>query len=186
MIEMKKVLEGNPVIAAVKDMKSLEEAIETDIDIIFVLFGDIISIKELSEKIKGKDKIGIIHIDLVEGLSNKEISIKFIKNETSFDGIISTKGNLIKQAKNYGLVAIQRFFVFDTISLNNSKNHVISECDAIEILPGVIPKVVKDISTFTRKPVVSGGLIDTKEYVILALNSGATCVSTSKTEIWGM
>ena len=75
MIEMKKVLEGNPVIAAVKDMKSLEEAIETDIDIIFVLFGDIISIKELSEKIKGKDKIGIIHIDLVEGLSNKEISI---------------------------------------------------------------------------------------------------------------
>ena len=40
MIEMKKVLEGNPVIAAVKDMKSLEEAIETDIDIIFVLFGD--------------------------------------------------------------------------------------------------------------------------------------------------
>ena len=67
MIEMKKILEGNPVIAAVKDMKSLEEAIETDIDIIFVLFGDIISIKELSEKIKGKDKIGIIHIDLVEG-----------------------------------------------------------------------------------------------------------------------
>ena len=111
---------------------------------------------------------------------------KFIKNETSFDGIISTKGNLIKQAKNYGLVAIQRFFVFDTISLNNSKNHVISECDAIEILPGVIPKVIKDISTFTKKPIVAGGLIDSKEDVILALNSGATCVSTSKTEIWGM
>lgn len=186
MIEIRKVLEGNPVIAAVKDMKSLEEALETEIDIIFVLFGDIISIKEISEKVNSKGKIGIIHVDLVEGLSNKEVAIKFIKNETSFDGIISTKANLIKQAKNYNLVAIQRFFIFDTISLNNSKNHVISECDAIEILPGVIPKVIKDISTFTKKPIVAGGLIDSKEDVILALNSGATCVSTSKTEIWEM
>ena len=46
MIEMKKVLEGNPVIAAVKDMKSLEEAIETDIDIIADAINEIKNIEE--------------------------------------------------------------------------------------------------------------------------------------------
>jgi predicted Fe-Mo cluster-binding NifX family protein len=56
----------------------------------------------------------------------------------------------------------------------------------IEILPGVIPKVIKNISASTRKPVVAGGLIDSKDDVIMALNAGATCVSTSKMEIWQM
>lgn len=186
MTDIKRILEENPVIAAVKDMKGLEEALETDVEIIFILFGDIMSVKDISRKVSDKDKIGIIHIDLVEGLSNKEVVIKFIKEETSFNGIISTKSNLIKLAKYYGLVAIQRFFVFDTLSLNNSKNHAISDCDAIEILPGVIPKVIKNISASTRKPVVSGGLIDSKDDVIMALNAGATCVSTSKAEIWQM
>lgn len=186
MINIKRIMEHNPVIAAVKDMKELEEALEAEIDIIFVLFGDIISIKDISEKIESRDKIGIIHIDLVEGLSNKEVVIKFIKEQTRFKGIISTKSNLIKIAKSYELVTIQRFFVFDTLSLNNSRNHIISECDAIEILPGVIPKVIKNISENTRKPIVAGGLIDSKEDVIIALNTGATCVSTSRNEIWKM
>lgn len=186
MIEIRKILEGNPIIAAVKDRVDLDKALETDIDIIFVLFGDIISVKDISEKISSKGKVGIIHIDLVEGLNNKEVAIKFIKKETTFDGIISTKSNLIKLAKNYDLIAIQRFFIFDTISLNNSKNHVILDCDAIEVLPGVIPNVIKNISSNTKKPVVAGGLIESKDDVIMALNAGASCVSTSKTEIWQM
>ena len=186
MIDIKEIFEENPVIAAVKDMSGLNEALNSDVDIIFVLFGDIMSVKDISNKISSKDKLGIIHIDLVEGLSNKEVAIKFVKETTSFSGIITTKSNLIKLAKSYGLFAIQRFFVFDTISLNNSKNHAISDCDAIEILPGVIPKVIKNIAANTKRPVVAGGLIDSKEDVIMALNAGATCVSTSKAEIWEM
>ena len=186
MIGLKAILENNPVIAAVKDMKSLEDSLETDIEIVFVLFGDIISVKEISNKISERGKIGIIHVDFVEGLSNRDVAIRFIKEETSFSGIISTKASLIKMAKSYDLYAIQRIFVFDTISLNNGKNQSISNCDAIEILPGVIPKVIKDIASSVKKPVVAGGLIDSKEDVILALNSGAACVSTSKEEIWNM
>lgn len=186
MIYIKELLEDNPIIAAVKDFKQLDQALESEINVIFVLFGDIINIKEISKKIKNKNKIGIVHLDLVEGLINKEVAVRYIKDETSFHGIISTKSSLIKISKNYNLIAIQRVFVFDTISLNNSKNHLVAECDAIEVLPGVIPKVIKEISEFSHKPVVAGGLIDSKDDVILALNAGATCVSTSRKEIWEM
>ena len=144
------------------------------------------NIKKISEIIASKNKIGIIHIDLVEGFTNKEVVIRYIKEETKFEGIISTKPQVVKLAKKYDLVAVQRVFIFDTLSLNTVKNHMISECDAIEVLPGIIPKVLGIISNYSNKPVVAGGLIETKEEVMQALSSGATCISTTKKEIWDM
>lgn len=185
-MNIKELLEENPVIAAVKNEEQLELAVNSPAEIIFVLFGDLMSIRKISEVINSKGKIGIIHIDLVEGLANKEIVIKYLKEETKFNGIISTKPQMIKIAKAYGLIGIQRFFIFDTLSLNNVKKHVGSECDAIEILPGIMPKVIKMLSDYTNKPVVAGGLIDSKEDVMQALNSGAACVSTTKKDIWYM
>lgn len=185
-MNIKELLEENPVIAAVKNNEQLEKALESSAQIIFVLFGDILSIKKISETIESNNKIGIIHIDLVEGFTNKEIVVKYLKEETKFNGIISTKPQIVKTAKKYNLIAIQRVFIFDTLSLNNVKNHMLCECDALEILPGIIPKVLGIISKESNKPLVSGGLIETKEEVMQALACGATCVSTTKQEIWEM
>ncbi|WP_271811169.1 glycerol-3-phosphate responsive antiterminator [Clostridium beijerinckii] len=185
-MNIKELLEENPIIAAVKNQEQLDQALNSEAQIIFVLFGDVMSIKRISELITSKNKIGIIHIDLVEGFTNKEIVVKYIKEETKFSGIISTKPQVVKLAKKYNLLGVQRVFIFDTLSLNNVKSHMISECDAIEVLPGIIPKVIEIISKYSSKPVVAGGLIETKEEVMQALNSGATCVSTTKKEIWNM
>jgi len=185
-MNIKDLLEENPVIAAVKNDEQLDLAVNSSAQIIFVLFGDVMNIKKISEIIASKNKMGIIHIDLVEGFTNKEVVIRYVKEETRFDGIISTKPQVIKLAKKYDLVGVQRVFIFDTISLNTVKNHMISECDAIEVLPGIIPKVLGIISKYSNKPVVAGGLIETKEEVMQALSSGATCISTTKKEIWDM
>jgi len=185
-MNIKELLEQNPIIAAIKNEEQLELAVNSSAQIIFVLFGDVMSIKKISEIIKSKNKIGIIHIDLVEGFTNKEVVIRYIKEKTRFDGIISTKPQVVKLAKKYDLVGVQRVFIFDTLSLNTVKNHMISECDAVEVLPGIIPKVLGIISEYCNKPVVAGGLIETKEEVMQALSSGATCISTTKKEIWDM
>lgn len=186
MSRFEKNLEENPVVAAVKDYKQLEKALKSEINVIFVLFGDILSVVDIGEKIKESGKIGILHIDLVEGLSNKEISIKYLKENTKFDGIISTKPQSIRAAKKLGLLAIQRFFIIDSISLKNIKLHLVEDCDAIEILPGLIYKVIRELSSTIKKPLIVGGLISDKEDVIEALNSGATCISTTKESIWEM
>ena len=181
------LLEGNPIIASVKNEDELALALESSVQIIFVLFGDVMNIKQIGNLIKEKGKVGIIHLDLVDGfVSTKEIVLTYLKENTSFQGVISTKPHILKVAKNYGLLAIQRFFIFDTLSLNNAKNHLISGVDAIEILPGVLPKVIKDISQSTSKPVITGGLIENKDDIILALQSGATCISTTKQELWSV
>lgn len=180
------VLSDNPIIAAVKNFEELNIAINSNIEVIFVLFGDILNVKEISEIINDKNKIGIVHVDLIDGLNQKEAAIKYLRKETKFKGIISTKSQAIKLAKENGFIAIQRSFVFDTISLKNVKNHLISNIDAIEILPGLIPKVIDKVSKSTNKPIICGGLIETKDEVMMALRSGATSVSTTKREIWDM
>lgn len=156
-MNIKELLEENPIIAAVKNEEQLNQALDSEAQVIFVLFGDVMNIKEISEIITSRNKIGIIHIDLVEGFTNKEIVVKYIKEETKFSGIISTKPQVVKLAKKYNLLGVQRVFIFDTLSLNNVKSHMISECDAIEVLPGIIPKVIEIISKYSSKPVVAGG-----------------------------
>lgn len=180
------VLADNPIIAAVKDFEELNTAINSDTQVIFVLFGDILSVKKISNIINDNNKIGIVHIDLIDGLNQKEAAIKYLKQETKFKGIISTKFQTIKIAREEGFIGILRSFVFDTLSLNKAKGHLLSEIDAIEILPGVIPKVVGELSQTSNKPIICGGLIKTKEEVMMALNSGATSVSTTKKEIWNI
>lgn len=186
MNSFKEELEENPVVAAVKDEGDLEAALQSDLKVIFVLFGNILNIKAISEKISNSKKIGILHVDLVEGLSSNEFALKFLKENTSFQGIISIKPQVLRNAKKLGFIVVQRVFMIDSLSKENMKNHLVKECDAVEILPGLLFKVIKEISSTLDKPLISGGLISDKEDVVKTLSSGATCISTTKKDIWYM
>ena len=182
-------LEVNPVIAAIKDDKGLANAIETDCEIIFVLYGDVCTIPNIVHRIKSAGKIAMVHIDLITGLNNtKEISIDFIKNNTEADGIITTKGNLIGRAKELGLYTVLRYFVIDSMALVNIEKqdrHGITQPDVIESLPGIVlPKIIKRVNEVSRVPVLAGGLISDRDDVMNALNNGVLAVSTTNEVVW--
>lgn len=93
------LLRQNPVIAAVKDNASLQLAIDSECQFISVLYGNIGTISNIVKKIKNAGKYAFIHVDLLEGASNKEVGIQFLKLVTEADGIISTKASMLKAAK---------------------------------------------------------------------------------------
>ena len=99
--ELIQQLEDCPVIAAVKDEEGLQACLDSEIGIVFVLFGDICTIPEIVRKLKEREKTVIVHIDLIAGLSGKEVAVNFIHSNTEADGIISTKPALIRQAKEH-------------------------------------------------------------------------------------
>ena len=92
------LLRQNPVIAAVKDNASLQLAIDSECQFISVLYGNICTISNIVKKIKNAGKYAFIHVDLLEGASNKEVVIQFLKLVTEADGIISTKASMLKAA----------------------------------------------------------------------------------------
>lgn len=182
------MVEANPVIAAVKDESGLEKCCRvTDIKVVFVLFGDICNIVDIVKRIKEAGKVAIIHIDLITGLSPKEITVDFVKYHTGADGIISTKATMIRRAKELGMYTVMRFFLLDSISLENiTKQLAVVKPDFIEILPGVMPKIIRKVHKQVKTQVIAGGLITDKEDIMTALDAGAIAVSSTNQKVWEM
>ena len=185
MTQFKEAVEDSPIIAAVKDMEGLERCLKSDSRIIFILFGDVLTIADIVARVKQSNRMAMVHLDLIGGLTTKEISVDYIKNATRADGIITTKPALIKRAKELRLYTILRFFAIDSMAYDNIHRQCQSaRPDCIEILPGVMPKVIARIVRQEHAPVIAGGLIADKEDIMAALDAGAVSVSTTNATLW--
>ena len=183
--EFLEALEDSPIIAAIKDDEGLKKCISCDSRVVFVLYGDIISIPEVVMKIKESGKMAMVHADLISGLGSKEIAIDFLKKNTLADGIITTKPNLIKRAKELNLYTILRLFLSDSMAYENVERQVkAAKPDVIEVLPALMPKIVSKVCKLSPTPVIAGGLISDKEDILSLLNAGVTSVSTTNEKIW--
>ena len=175
----------NPIIAAINNAQSLDAVLETNIEVIFLLKGNILELQTIIQRVREKKKCIFIHADLVEGLSKDVNGLNYIIDIVKPDGIITTKSHLVKVAKARGLMAIQRLFILDSLNLKTGiESSKSCNPDAIEILPGIMPSVTKEIVEATNKPIITGGLIKSKDDVINSLQSGAIGISTSNQEIW--
>lgn len=181
------ILEDCPVIAAVKDETGLKECLYSESQIIFLLFGDICSVGRYVEIAKSAGKMVFVHMGLINGLGNKEVAVDFIREHTGVDGIISTKPQLVKRAKELGLFGILRIFVIDSMAFGNIEKQCASLVpDAVEILPGLMPKIIKKLCSTVNVPIIAGGLISDKEDVMNALNAGAVAISVTNQRVWFM
>ncbi len=179
------LLKQSPVIAAVKDNASLKQAIASDCKFISVLYGNICTISQIVGQIKKAGKYAFVHVDLLEGTSNKEIVIDFLKLVTAADGIISTKASMVKAARAQGFFTIHRIFLVDSISYHNIDRQVAqSNPDCVEILPGCMPKVLGWVTEKIHQPIIAGGLVCDEEDARLALAAGASALATTNTGVW--
>ena len=161
--------------------------LETESSMVFVLYGDICTIGEVVKKIQSRGKRAVIHMDLIQGLSAKEAAVNFLKEYTRADGIITTRPALIRRAKELGLFTVLRFFVIDSMALENIQKQTAAVMpDVVEILPGLMPKMIRKIRKSIRRPLIAGGLISDKEDIMAALDAGAGTVSTTKEPVWFM
>ncbi len=185
--EFKEALEDSPIIAAVKDDEGLKKCVESDSRVIFILYGDVITIPDIVTTIKEAGKIAMVHIDLVSGLSSKEITVDFLKKYTQADGIITTKPNLIKHAKELGFYTILRLFLIDSMAYENIDRHVkTAKPDVIEVLPALMPKIISKVCRLSPIPVIAGGLVSDKEDIMSILDTGVTSISSTNEKVWFM
>lgn len=51
-------------------------------------------------------------------------------------------------------------------------------------MPGIVPKALKEIRSYTRTPIIAGGLISDKKDIMAAFEAGADAISTTRNELW--
>lgn len=177
--------ENTPVIPEIKNDEWLDSLHESDSEIVYILYGDICTIADIVDKVKAEGKRAIVHVDLIVGLSAKEISVDFLKKYTKADGIISMKPAMIKRAKELDMFTIQRFYMMDGFTYANIEKHI-KNCDpdVVEFLPAGLHKVMRYLVEKIDQPVVASGLTQDKEDIIDALKAGAIAVATTNRLLW--
>lgn len=186
MYHLKKFFKHNPVIAGLRKDIRLETILKSSVIAIFLLNGDIFSLPDIMKQARDNDKLVFLHIDLVEGIGRDKIGIKYLAENNLCDGIVSTKTNIIKAAKQEGLMAIQRLFLIDSAALKAGE-HLLgkNQPDAVEILPGIAaPYFIDHIKHKLKCPIIAGGLITKREEVEELISKGVFAVSTSNQKLW--
>lgn len=173
------------ILPAVRSMKDFDKMLKTSFEYGVILNVHINMLESLVDYANRSGKKMFLHADLISGLKTDEAGTEYLCQKIKPYGIISTKGSVVMAAKQKGVVATQRAFILDSSALERSIK-IISKTDPdyVEVLPGVVPKVIKMVIEKTGKPVFAGGLIDTAEEVEAALAAGASAITTSNYELW--
>ncbi|MFC5653232.1 glycerol-3-phosphate responsive antiterminator [Paenibacillus solisilvae] len=178
-------LETNPVIAAVRDVKLIEKAVRSPVKVIFLMTGDIFTINHCVETAQAREKIIFLHVDLIKGIASDKEGVKYLAEKVKPDGIVSTKSHLIQSAKKEGLLAVKHLFLLDSHAFETGIGNVLElNPDAIELMPGLMPRIIRETSKAVACPVIAAGLIKSSKEAQEALNAGAKAVAVGAPELW--
>lgn len=180
--ELLERLECAPIIAAVRE-STWKAALRATPEVLFYLEASILTVAERTAQAHEAGKILFVHMDLAEGMGKDKAALQYMV-KCGVDGIISTRPQTVKAAKELGLLTVQRYFGLDSQGMSSAGDMLRSvNPHFMEIMPGVIPKTIRH---FARGgiPVIAGGLIETKAEITAALSSGAAAISTGCVPLW--
>ena len=178
------LFKNGKIISATRSDEDFLKAVESYPDVIFDLYPDLMNVSVKVKKSHEAGKKYFVHMDLAKGIGKDESGMRFLRR-IGVDGILSTKLNVIKLAKENGLITVQRFFIVDSQSVHTTLESVkASRPDMMEIMPGTVCKVTEKIARSTDIPIIAGGLIESEDEIRAVISSGASAVSTGKRELW--
>ncbi|GED02383.1 glycerol-3-phosphate responsive antiterminator [Bacillus atrophaeus] len=173
------------ILPAIRNMKQFDEFLNSSFTYGVILDIHLGQLKGVIKEAQKHGKKMMVHVDLIHGIKHDEYGAEFICQEMKPAGIISTRSNVIVKAKQKKIYAIQRLFLLDTSAMEKSMEFVGKhKPDFIEVLPGIVPSLIKEIKEKTGIPIFAGGFIRTEQDVEQALKAGATAVTTSDTKLW--
>lgn len=179
------LFQANPIIAAVRNPKDIYDAVESEAEVIFLLGGNIYNLKKMVDFISQSGKHVFVHLDLLKGYAQDNYFIKYLKEEINPTGVISTRNSLVAKAKQEGLMTVQRLFLLDSSAMDTTIQSARKiKPDAVEVLPGLVPKIIHRVKDELAIPIITGGFIETEEEVQSCINAGAIAASTSHKPLW--
>ena len=173
------------ILPALASFKNFEKFLDLPFKTGVILETHLAQVKYITQMAKQADKQLFFHIDLINGLKNDEYGTQYLCQEFKPYGIISTKSSVIQQAKKYNVISVQRMFMIDSHAMERSfKSIEKAQPDYIEVLPGSVPNMIKEVVKRFDIPIIAGGLIRSIDEVEEALSAGAVSITTSKVELW--
>lgn len=169
-----------------QDRRNLKEALESKSEYIVISFGNFYDLKKYVEKFEKKGKKVFIKVSDIKGLKDDDdAALTYLMDEVGAYGIISNKSRVISKAKKVGLVTIYTAFILDTQSIITSIRNIKNiRPDIVELRPGIIPKVVKEMRRKIDTPIWASSLFTEEEEVEEVIGAGAESILTGWEYLW--
>ena len=152
--ELAEVL-ANPVIAVVRSAEELAEALTSRVSAIEIRSGDLASLPALIDRVRAARKSVLLYPELIAGLGRDPAAIDFLCGYARPTAIVSTKKQILQKARACGLITIFQIFMIDTQAFETGIQTARRlDCDAVEIMPGAIPHIIREVSSQLPLPVL--------------------------------
>lgn len=162
------------LIPVLTTMKQLEKFLATSLKVCILQDFHFNLLKDVIKILHDNERIGLVHIEMIQGISNDEYGTQILTQQLKVDGIISSKPKIIEMAKKTHALSVQRVFLIDSKSLERGVASVgDSKPDAMEVMPALTFQMFKNIKERIDMELWAGGLIRDEETVRIVLANGA-------------
>ncbi|MFI2858667.1 glycerol-3-phosphate responsive antiterminator [Paenibacillus sp. JSM ZJ436] len=174
-----------PIIASITSIDQIEAAVNSSVERVILMAGDIMNLSSIVKSLHDSGKKVFVHLEMVGGLGRDHSAVQYIAERFGVDGIVTTKTNAVNAARQAGILSIQRVFAIDSAALETAVKMIRqARPDEVELMPGLMPRVIQEMKQKIEQPLIVGGLIRTEEEIKQALASGANHLSIGSVEYW--
>ncbi|CAM3172124.1 glycerol-3-phosphate responsive antiterminator [Paenibacillus taichungensis] len=178
-------MKNYPIIASITTDEQISQAIASDVQRVILMTGNITNLGSIIESLHQSGKKAYVHTEMVSGIGRDASAIQYLADVFKIDGIVTTKSNAVSAAKQAGILSIQRIFAIDTAAITTAVRMIMSyKPDEVELMPGLMPRVIQELKERISQPLIVGGLIRYEEEIQQALKSGADFVSVGHEKFW--
>ncbi|PDO09607.1 MAG: glycerol-3-phosphate responsive antiterminator GlpP [Candidatus Reconcilbacillus cellulovorans] len=176
-----------PIIASVTREEQIPLAAAGTVSRVNLMAGEIGRLASVVKRLHDAGKRVFVHLEMVAGLGRDASGIAYLAETFGVDGIVTTKSNAVVAAKQIGLPCIQRIFAIDTAALQTAFRMIkTADPDEVELMPGLMPRIIREAKSVVGRPLIVGGLIRRPEEIEAALASGADFVSIGHPSFWNL
>lgn len=177
--------ESLPIIASITSEEQLAHALRSPVTRVNLMTGDITALGNVVSQLHEAGKQVYVHMEMVQGIGRDASAIHYIAGTFGVDGIVTTKSHAVAAARQAGIRSIQRVFAIDSAAVETGIRMIAtSKPDEVELMPGLMPRIIRELKARISRPLIVGGLIRYEEEVLEALGSGADYVSVGNPVLW--
>lgn len=143
------------------------------------------TLDDIVKQLRKKKKQIYVHVEMVGDIGRDISVIEYLAEVFAVEGIVTTKSNMVVAAKHAGIKSIQRVFAIDTAAVETAIR-MIQHCepDEVELMPGIMPRIIGEFKERIDNPLIAGGLIRSQDEIGTAFSSGADYVSIGNPDFW--
>lgn len=180
------IVQDSRIIAAVRNSETIEQALDSPVRIVYLLFGNPMNIAGMIASVRERGKLPLVNADLLQGFSRDASAVEYLAH-CGAAGIISTHHETLRAARARGLITVLRSFVIDSAALEAVQRFLANfQPDVIELLPAIAAPLVLDRirGAHPEMFVIAGGLLNDLHQVDELVKAGVNAVSLSDPALW--